>query len=176
MILLIFFNVILFLLLGFFLYKLRKYADLNKDLNINIGAKGKVIFDLQQEIGDLEEKVNAQNVELKVKSELLNDSNNSLEEYRKALEEGKKAINIALKYEEFYNSTLEDISEVLDLLDNLMNKRQMLSDDPDVQNIARVLAISHDILLGYINVRNEEEKRPEEQQRTEQQGKEKDRQ
>jgi predicted PurR-regulated permease PerM len=54
-------------------------------------------------------------------------------------------------YEEFYNNSLEDIQSVVHMLDTLMNRRQMVSDDPDVQNIYRVVVILHDILVGYRN-------------------------
>ena len=52
-------------------------------------------------------------------------------------------------YEEFYSNSLEDIQSVIVMLDTLMSRRQMVSDDPDVQNVYRVVVILHDILVGY---------------------------
>jgi hypothetical protein len=62
-------------------------------------------------------------------------------------------------YEEFYNSSLEDIESVINMLDTLMSRRQLVSDDPDVQNIYRVIVILHDILLGYRNAWKSEERK-----------------
>ena len=75
-------------------------------------------------------------------------------EYVEALKEGHRAVELALKYEDFYNATVGDIGEIVDSLTNLLQKRQMLSDDPDVQNLVRLLAIAHDTLLRYINAKS----------------------
>lgn len=77
----------------------------------------------------------------------------TVEEYTQALAEGQKAVDLALKYEEFYSSTVGDIGEIVDTFNNLIGRRQMLSDDPDVQNLVRLLAIAHDTLLGYMNAK-----------------------
>lgn len=61
---------------------------------------------------------------------------------------GIKASRRLQAYEEFYEDTLEDIGSVVSMLDNLM-KRQLISDDPDVQTFARVVGITHDTLLRY---------------------------
>lgn len=90
---------------------------------------------------------------------------NTVEEYSKALEEGQKAIELALKYEEFYSSTVGDVGQIVDTLGSVVKKRQVFSDDPDVQNLVRLLAIAHDTLLGYINAKS-----PAEQQRDEELG------
>ena len=55
-------------------------------------------------------------------------------------------------YEEFYASTIDDVEAAIRVFDQLTNRRQLLSDDPDVQNIHRVMEIMHDILIGYINI------------------------
>jgi hypothetical protein len=78
-------------------------------------------------------------------------------EYINALTEGHRAVELALKYEEFYNSTVGDIGEIVDSLREIVGKRQMLSDDPDVQNLVRLLSIAHDTLLGYINAKSPSE-------------------
>jgi len=88
--------------------------------------------------------------------------NGSLEEYSDALREGQKAIELALRYEGFYNSTIGDIGQIVDALENLVKKRQMLSDDPDVQNLIRLISIAHDTLLGYIDAKVSKEERAEE--------------
>lgn len=65
----------------------------------------------------------------------------------------------AQAYEEFYNNSLEDVQSVIKMLDDLMNRRQLVSDDPDVQNVFRVVVILHDILVGYRNAWKSEEER-----------------
>lgn len=84
----------------------------------------------------------------------LNDQNL---EYTRALIEGHRAVELALKYEDFYSSTVGDIGDIVDKLGELVGKRQMLSDDPDVQNLLRLIAIAHDTLLGYINAKSPSE-------------------
>lgn len=78
-------------------------------------------------------------------------------EYTRALNDGHRAVELALKYEDFYSSTVGDIGEVVDKLGEIVGKRQMLSDDPDVQNLLRLIAIAHDTLLGYINAKSPSE-------------------
>lgn len=82
---------------------------------------------------------------------------NTIEEYSLALQEGHKAIELALKYEEFYSLSVGDIGEIVDKLNDLVKKRQLLSDDPDVQNLVRLLAIAHDTLLSYMNAKSPSE-------------------
>ena len=62
-------------------------------------------------------------------------------------------------YAEFYNNSVEDVKSVVDMLDALMNRRQLVSDDPDVQHLYRVVVILHDILIGYRNAWKKEEER-----------------
>jgi len=65
-------------------------------------------------------------------------------------------------YENFYEDTIGDLDGVIEMLDALINNRQMISDDPDVQNVRKAVVIIHDILVGYKNAKNigkaEEEK------------------
>jgi len=61
-------------------------------------------------------------------------------------------------YEQFYSDTVEDIGSVANMLHDLMTRRQMLSDDPDVQNIQKVVVIAHDIVSGYLNASKKERK------------------
>ena len=68
----------------------------------------------------------------------------------------KAAIRVSQQnqnWESFYDNSLEDVESVITMLDTLMNKRQLVSDDPDVQNTYRVVVILHDILAGYINAK-----------------------
>ena len=95
-------------------------------------------------------------------SKKVQNLNRSLEEYSDALREGQKAIELALRYEGFYNSTIGDIGQIVDALENLVKKRQMLSDDSDVQNLIRLVSIAHDTLLGYIDAKVSREERTEE--------------
>ena len=95
-------------------------------------------------------------------SKKVQNLNRSLEEYSSALLEGQKAIELALRYEDFYNSTIGDIGQIVDALENLVKKRQMLSDDSDVQNLIRLVSIAHDTLLGYIDAKVSREERTEE--------------
>lgn len=61
-------------------------------------------------------------------------------------------------FEQFFEDTLEDVSGVIGMLDNLM-KRQTISDDPDVQNFYRVMTITHDVLLGYRDAKIKKERK-----------------
>lgn len=66
-------------------------------------------------------------------------------------------------YEEFYANTLEDINSVIHMTHTLM-QRQLISDDPDVQNFHRVLTITHDTLLRYANAGTEAKKEKKEKE------------
>ena len=57
-------------------------------------------------------------------------------------------------WEDFFSSTLEDVQSVVTLLDNLMKHRQLIADDPDIQNLFKVMVILKDVLVGYINAKN----------------------
>jgi len=63
-------------------------------------------------------------------------------------------------YDTFYESTLEDIEEMVDYLDTL-NKKEMISLDPDVQKLTRATKLIREILTGYLNgnKRDKEENR-----------------
>lgn len=77
---------------------------------------------------------------------------------------GRAALKISRlvqAYETFFEDTLEDVNSVIEMMDTLKNRRQMLSDDPDVQNIYRVVVILHDILVGYRDATKKERKEKE---------------
>lgn len=67
--------------------------------------------------------------------------------FRVALQKSKQVE----AYVQFYNSTLDDMEAAIGVFEQLLTKRQLLSDDPDIQNVVRVMQITHDILLGYLN-------------------------
>jgi len=78
---------------------------------------------------------------------------------------GVRTSRQAQAYEEFYANTLEDVNSVIHMTGRLM-QRQLISDDPDVQNFHRVLTITHDTLLRYAHAgrRAEREKKKEEEE------------
>jgi hypothetical protein len=74
-------------------------------------------------------------------------------EYQEALENGQEVLSLALKYEEFFTTTIEDMNQVVETLDSLMKGRQLIANDPDIQNIFRLLVIARNTIVGYINAR-----------------------
>jgi hypothetical protein len=72
---------------------------------------------------------------------------------------GVRSSRALQQYEEFYNSTLDDIDSATKMLDELVNRRHIISDDPDVQNVYKVIVIIHDILLGYQHAPTGKQKR-----------------
>jgi len=67
------------------------------------------------------------------------------------------------EYETFYQNTIADVEGIIAMTDKLM-RRPFISDDQDVQNVHRVMAIFHDTLLGYINAKQRTAP-PEEEER-----------
>jgi len=77
----------------------------------------------------------------------------------------RRALIVTIERENLYNffeDTLEDIDGVISTFDKLM-QRQLVSDDPDIQSIYRLIGIMHDILLEYRNAgsKGRKEKRKE---------------
>jgi len=72
---------------------------------------------------------------------------------KKNVEAGKQLNS----YDEFYNSTIEDVDEIVNYIDVLM-KREMISLDPDIQNIRKAMEILRNILGDYGNENNKKEK------------------
>jgi len=70
---------------------------------------------------------------------------------------GVKASRKIQAFEDFYEGTIEDLDSVIKMVNGLL-KRQLLSDDNDVQNFHRVIGITHDILLGYRKAGEDKEK------------------
>jgi hypothetical protein len=66
-------------------------------------------------------------------------------------------------FDQFFGDTLEDVGSIIDMLDKLM-ERQTVSSDPDVQNFYRVMAITHDTLLGYRNAGKEKTEKGKEEE------------
>ena len=72
------------------------------------------------------------------------------------------------RYEYFFRDTIVDIDHARHLFDQLVNKREYLADNPDIQQIQRVFAIVLEILSGYLNEgrqlsKNQKEKETEEE-------------
>lgn len=65
-----------------------------------------------------------------------------------------KSVKLNREYELFYTETTEEINSVLAGINNILTKRQILSDDVDVQNLIRGMAIARDIINDYVTVRN----------------------
>ena len=82
--------------------------------------------------------------------------NERIQEMEKFLNEdvkqmAKEAGDKITAWEQFFNDTLEDMSSVLNMAEELMKRRQLVSDDPDVQNFVRIVAIAHDVVKNYID-------------------------
>jgi hypothetical protein len=58
------------------------------------------------------------------------------------------------QYEDFYADSVEEISSVLNSLNTIIKKRQILSDDADVQNLIKGMTIARDIIENYSSIRN----------------------
>jgi len=56
------------------------------------------------------------------------------------------------EYRMFFEDTIEDIGATHKQFNEILNQSRILSDAPEVQNLMRLIAIAHDILLGYLNV------------------------
>lgn len=100
-------------------------------------------------IKDLKETIQAQ-------QELLQEYERFYSEdvIKMATEAGQKIQD----WENFFTDTLEDVQSVVNMLDKLM-KRKVISDDPDVQNLQRVIVILKEILIGYIDAKKEKDER-----------------
>lgn len=72
---------------------------------------------------------------------------------------GLKAARLNQHYEEFYVSTLDDIDVTIKMLDDLIHKRHLVSDDPDVQNVYKTIVIIYDTLSGYQNAAKKKERK-----------------
>lgn len=64
-----------------------------------------------------------------------------------------RSVMLNRQYEDFYSQSVEEISSVLDSLNTIIKKRQILSDDADVQNLIRGMTIARDIIENYSNIR-----------------------
>jgi hypothetical protein len=53
-----------------------------------------------------------------------------------------------LLYDEFFNSSLNDVQEVIIYLDKL-SKRELVSQDPDIITLKKTIVILKNILIGY---------------------------
>jgi uncharacterized protein YoxC len=71
----------------------------------------------------------------------------------------KKSLERSRHFEDFYESTLDDVEVVIESFNDLMKRRQLISDDPDVKNLYRSVTIFHGILVGYANARKQPKQR-----------------
>lgn len=58
-------------------------------------------------------------------------------------------------WEKFYESSIEDVDSTLGALNKLVSRRNLLSNDPDVQNMCQIITIIRDILIGYQSANGE---------------------
>lgn len=84
-----------------------------------------------------------------------------------------KSLTLNRKYEQFYNSTVEDIIMVSNSIDTIINRRPLLVDDPDVHNMVKGLRIVQGILSEYGDLKksNEQERANSTETNTNQQSK-----
>ena len=64
-----------------------------------------------------------------------------------------KSLLLNRKYEQFYNSSVEDILLVSESIDMIINRRPLLVDDPDVHNMVKGLRIVQGILSQYAELK-----------------------
>jgi len=76
-----------------------------------------------------------------------------------------KVFNAAVKINEqnqawadFYEGTLDDLDAAINMLDQLKSRKYMISDDPDVVNVYRVIVTLYNILAGYRTARQSDDK------------------
>lgn len=55
------------------------------------------------------------------------------------------------RHELFFRDTVVDIDHSRNIFDQLVNRREYLADNPDIQQIQRVFAVTLDILTGYLS-------------------------
>lgn len=55
------------------------------------------------------------------------------------------------RHELFFRDTVVDIDHSRNIFDQLVNRREYLAENPDIQQIQRVFAVTLDILTGYLN-------------------------
>lgn len=65
-----------------------------------------------------------------------------------------KSMAISKNYEEFYEYTIDDVDAIIENLEDLMHRRQIVSDDPDVRKLYKTISIFRDTLIGYRNAAN----------------------
>jgi predicted nuclease with TOPRIM domain len=92
---------------------------------------------------------------LLVKHQTLTQENDNLSkeniELENALIESEKLLDLVKSYEEFFQTTVIDLSDVLEAFEKIMAGRHMLSADPDVQNIYKATTLAYNIIIGYLN-------------------------
>jgi chromosome segregation ATPase len=123
----------------------------------------KILAEKEKDINELKANLSETDTELKEALQKLLEAEERINEFERFYNEDvtKMATEAGKKieaWENFFNDTLEDVQSIVEMLDKLMNHRQMISDDPDVQNLYKVIVILRDILTGYIDAKNEKQK------------------
>lgn len=111
-------------------------------------------------IRELENKIKEQDSIIEENLQSLLESQDKIREFERFYSEDvtKMATEAGQKieaWENFFNDTLEDVQSIVEMLDKLMKHRQMIADDPDVQNLYKIMVILKDILIGYTNAKEE---------------------
>lgn len=159
-------SVLFFLSNGVFVYlflKKKKFSRSQQDAIHDLEALVKSLHDrgVAHEVTILDQKTSIENCETTI-AELENknrENKESIEEYESLhqvaqglLEEAKQKIE---NLQNFYEDTIEDLTNSRDIFDQLVNTKEYLSDDPAIVQIKQVFAVTLDILEGYVNARKE---------------------
>lgn len=64
-------------------------------------------------------------------------------------------------YEDFYDSSVEEISIIMETINAIVDRRPLLVDDPDIQHLLKGLRLAQDVMRDYVTVKNPSEEREE---------------
>lgn len=67
-------------------------------------------------------------------------------------------------YEEFYEDSLKYFDEILIMLNDLSGRSQIISDDPEIQMLVKIIFDLKNNILGYKSATKEKEKEKERKQ------------
>jgi predicted nucleic acid-binding Zn-ribbon protein len=132
-----------------------------------VGCLSYWIFTLKNELQQILKRLKDTQYQIEDLSADLKNSQQQLEDWDKFYNDDvtKMATDAGDKiraWEQFYDNAIEDVNSVITMLDELMNKRQLISDDPEIQQVYRVVVILHDILIGYRDAKTKQEDSTEE--------------
>lgn len=69
-----------------------------------------------------------------------------------------KAARLVREYEEFFDATSKDLTEVKTILKKITSNRELLAMDPEVQVMTKAISAACQIIDEYIEIRKEERK------------------